>query len=829
MDLVGRVYPVVPEETCTDTPTTGDFKFLTSGETMEQPAPFSTTRITPPGGLPKFYMEGVKPGAITLKWMLENSGGQASFEQTFVVTAPLSAVDKFVFGSFELPPEWEQAELEFVLAGENMGRYGSLLPSQTSTTKIYSSLDDILTAADITAGIQSSSQKVWFVRNSQNPRMLDFYVCAKDYGDVQVHCYPSPAASEPAFTLRKRLTPHPKMAEGIEFVQKWVRGVGFPSLSSDPFQATSAAVLPDSVNSQSGQPNNGSGAQIFDHLATPTLIRLFPIITLVEGGAAIIYGVFDGIKAGLIDDWDFVKLVGNLAVNAGGYAVTAAHAEMSRWIHSPEARARELLADLIALTDNLILTAQNASAVAATSIGSIFDSWDNFLAAAKRVALMPYTLAEKQIELVQKIWATASGGLGDALINWMDSLINRLELGANKTDFFAKPWSKDPLIEDIEKGTRFYSYAYGYFFGYILEQVFVGAVSGGAVTIGKLIGKEAIVAAVQIAKRTVSSVSFSMHVVKDSMRAFANQSKQFIDEAFEGMRQFVSHGVVQPVPLGPESKDIAFHMIDDAMPGGSAAGGGSWRWGHLTFDITNRRHIAKLVAKKGGARLLSDRLAQLTKLLGVEANLDVFLKNFMKVADERLLILHADNTMDDIFEAWFRAMSGNPANLVPANTELMPSTMAANFLDANGKARLKLLLSDPDPGDPWKLNAPDWLTGEPPPIPHNYWTRGMLIEIDTFVRKYKPDGYAHHPQQHGYDYSRAKYVQVKSLKNPDGAISAMKKAVDDLVEHSPAGTDLKLHICKQPGSSSADLRPKLERYIFDQGLKDRVELLIEEY
>jgi hypothetical protein len=200
------------------------------------------------------------------------------------------------------------------------------------------------------------------------------------------------------------------------------------------------------------------------------------------------------------------------------------------------------------------------------------------------------------------------------------------------------------------------------------------------------------------------------------------------------------------------------------------------------------------------------------------------------VANDRLIIVQSEAVVDDIFEAWFRGMSGNPANLVPANTGLMPSTMAADFLNANGKARLKLLLSDPDPGDPWKLNAPDWLTGEPPPIPHNYWTRGMLIEIDTFVRKYKPDGYAHHQQQPGYDYSRAKYVQVKSLKNPDGAISAMKTAIAKLVEHSPPGTKLKLHICKQAGSSSADLRTKLDEYILlDERLRDRIEILIEVY
>jgi hypothetical protein len=59
-------------------------------------------------------------------------------------------------------------------------------------------------------------------------------------------------------------------------------------------------------------------------------------------------------------------------------------------------------------------------------------------------------------------------------------------------------------------------------------------------------------------------------------------------------------------------------------------------------------------------------------------------------------------------------------------------------------------------------------------------------------------------------------VQIKTLKNPDGAYGAMKKAVDALAAlpgHPDGPPGLKLHILKKPGSGSDLLDDALRDYI----------------
>ncbi|MBB5353990.1 hypothetical protein HNR46_004262, partial [Haloferula luteola] len=79
--------------------------------------------------------------------------------------------------------------------------------------------------------------------------------------------------------------------------------------------------------------------------------------------------------------------------------------------------------------------------------------------------------------------------------------------------------------------------------------------------------------------------------------------------------------------------------------------------------------------------------------------------------------------------------------------------------------------------------------------------------------------------------SAAEYVQIKTLKNPDGAYGAMTKALRALADLPPPPNGRTLHILKKPGSSSDQLKAALEAYIADPNgpIKGAVQLKIDPF
>ena len=159
-------------------------------------------------------------------------------------------------------------------------------------------------------------------------------------------------------------------------------------------------------------------------------------------------------------------------------------------------------------------------------------------------------------------------------------------------------------------------------------------------------------------------------------------------------------------------------------------------------------------------------------------------------------------------------MTGNPSKLINADNAELLMGGPLEALDFNSKARLKQILSDPDPGNLWKLDVPEEYLADNSPIPSNYYARGLLIELQQFKKIYKKQGFEHHPTAKGFDYSNATTcVQMKSLKNPPASIQAMKEAIGALIEHTPAGKKMQLHIVIAPGTSDTALRAALNSYI----------------
>jgi len=203
-------------------------------------------------------------------------------------------------------------------------------------------------------------------------------------------------------------------------------------------------------------------------------------------------------------------------------------------------------------------------------------------------------------------------------------------------------------------------------------------------------------------------------------------------------------------------------------------------------------------------------------------------RNFLKVADEVILVRKADDTVEEFFEAFFRAFEGNPGLMVSADAG---ATFSKSSLSAEGKATLKKFLSDPNTGKLWEIDVPAIVNNEPA-IPHNYWIRGILAELSIYKRLYKNAGYEHFPTAQAFDLKSAtEYVQIKTLKNPDGALGAMKKAVDALAALPSPPNGFKLHILKKPGSASNQLKTSLEDYIdnSDNPIIRSVKLSIEEF
>lgn len=191
--------------------------------------------------------------------------------------------------------------------------------------------------------------------------------------------------------------------------------------------------------------------------------------------------------------------------------------------------------------------------------------------------------------------------------------------------------------------------------------------------------------------------------------------------------------------------------------------------------------------------------------------------------DELILVEKADGTVDEFFEGFLRAMEGNPSLLRHADDVEIRFGGTADPMSANAKARLKHFLSDPDAGNPWKLDDPQWVADEPPPIPHNFYARGLLLEIQQYKKFYKNQGYQHNPTAVAVDFtSEVQWVQLKTLKNPNNAVGVMKKAIIALADaaeeygqlpNKVRPEKLKLHIVKRPGSSSDQLDAALGDFI----------------
>ena len=109
-----------------------------------------------------------------------------------------------------------------------------------------------------------------------------------------------------------------------------------------------------------------------------------------------------------------------------------------------------------------------------------------------------------------------------------------------------------------------------------------------------------------------------------------------------------------------------------------------------------------------------------------------------------ILVPKADGTVDDFFEAFFKAFEGNPGLMKHADEITVKVGGSVEPMSANARATLKKFLSDPNAGKLWEIDVPAIVDNEPA-IPHNYWVRGIVGELSVLQEDLQNGDYRHFP------------------------------------------------------------------------------------
>ncbi len=835
--------------------------------------------------------------------LVPNGGGVEISATADYIDIPIEALsrDKFLAGSVSIPQGFDSLSLEFVNSnsGENLGRYSSLLGGGA---KVFASIPAILENGTTE---QPPAQKVWFVRNSDDSRKIDFFTCFRNLGQIEVRAY-LPGLNSPAKKVTHTLVAESKFADWINYVDDWITGDGFnwnvpPTVVPAAMQALASQIAANGNNVTSAEATNAliAGAILTSEsdleieaaasgpitpgppitgiselgdlsavkalpiegwslppeitteagtaywlsgttltplsaeqlsalvpqaggitLAAPpptiaannaassagnsngelhpltraALIPIFLVITQVEGAEALAYGLYDGCKTGLTDDYEMWATLGA----AGGQIALRANQEIMAWRANPEMRAAVFMGmTMILCQEHIFKPLQEAGG----SLASSFSSWSSFKRSAW-ISLRTFSAAHVWgfTVLAQDIgpWMAKS------LVEWYDDFGNRMVEGSGNSVFGSAPWRQDLLAASFVTVERAAIYAVSYTAGYMIEQVAVGALTGGIGKAGLLLAKGGVNLTAQLAKRTAFAVATKGRALKEAVKdaaTWAAKSSQWgaININAQNAAKKRVNGAIDQCAAELIKKPHLKKILDRAFE----------------FPKLNR------LAKEGGDALY-DRLGLLHKLLGDELD-ETLVDNFLKVMEHKL-IHEADGKVVDWGEDFLRCFRHNPSEF--------SSRAAFSELDDNGKAFLKQFLSDPDAGDMWKL--PEW-----PDQHEKYWIRGLVGELEMWHKKYAREGFSHLPNATAFDFQNAATkvsIQNKTVQTVNaGSIQRMKTAINDMLASGNAPSDhiLVLEVLLKPDSGNAEvlMRETLQTFLNDipNGGGARIRLEIREH
>jgi len=700
----------------------------------------------------------------------------------------MKSADRMFGASMGFLPGLEGIQLEITNpdTGEDFGIHSELF------TKAYASYNDILGAGD-KFGKDVSDPRVWFIKDEESVvRRIQTYLC----GDpAKVHGYVKMLATFHGVgigSVRHTLSPNAEFASFLAAGYKMASGkdLGFPQATGGGADATPA---PGAAH----------------HWTAALSIPIFIIQFNNENLTILATGIYTGFVTGLADDAEFARLVFTGISDANNWVRLRALGYIYAWTSDPALRLRQMKEAIYGFVQNQICPAGAAISLKFSST----DEWlYTFWQAQARAKLAMEGMA---MIAAHGLWNVCVDGLAD----WWEDFSQRMLDSTEALALDDGPFPKSALVSGAIAFQRTFAYTVGYSTGYLTEQVAVGYLTAGGIQIGKILlfGGEHIAA--KLATRTGAVVAAKYGWLRDVLA----EHPAFADAVH---REFYRRGIVLYAtdPTTPVIKDTAAAVIETLL---KKSGFDRAVFNETTLrKATREGNLRKLTTTLGKSNVLRQRTAQLAHLLGTEADA-VTMKNFLQVAEERLVLPRADGTVDEFFEGFFRAFEGNSSLM----GDLADPTKSISSLSPGAKARLKAFLSDPDPGYLWKIDDPVFVDGVPQ-VPQNYFTRGILAELDVYVRQYKAAGFTHHPTAAGFDFTGSKWVQIKSTKNPSSSdhIRAMELAIDNLILQSPAEVPLRLHILKKPGTDSSALELALSNYKDLQPLtRNRVEILIETY
>jgi hypothetical protein len=442
--------------------------------------------------------------------------------------------DKFLAGSFSIPSDWDSLEMEFVGPDGSLGKYGKLLGG--GSTKIYDKVEDIMANSDYAAGGQVATQKVWFVKDSTDNRKINYYTCFDSTGEVKIKLYLN-GKPEALGEIVHKLTAAPDFAAIIDYVDKWVKGTSF--------DFTGGVITPPLA--MRGMRRDAADGGTIHNLTRAALIPFFNVINNVEGLGSVAFGLFDGIKGGVSDDYKLLVLIKSGLLGAGGWAIQAAEEELNKWRDDPLKRAAELKKAADRLCQEWVFKPME-------TIQADLSTWEGFKKRSWQTWKSVEGTANKAWVLTQSSWGSIKTGLKD----WVNDFADRMMEGAEKAHWSENLLVMDKISGDINEAGRQASYTFGYTFGYVSEQVAVGILTGGTVKIGAVMTKGGAAMATQLAARRVLPVVARLQFVKKWAASVAISIE---------MKVAVERGLIiaAETPLSLAVKDSAAEVIERGM------------------------------------------------------------------------------------------------------------------------------------------------------------------------------------------------------------------------------------------------------------------------
>lgn len=441
-----------------------------------------------------------------------------------MLPAEIVSRDKYLAGSFEIPQGWDNMEMEFLGPSGSLGRYGSLLTG--SGTKVYDHETDVLNQADYDAGGLPNGQKVIFVRDQDNPRKIRFYSLFPNTGLVKIKLYLS-GGSISCGEFTHQLEAEAEFATLIDYIDSIVTGEALQTIGLFP--------EPDPNTEQ------------FSPLTAAALMPFFNVINNVESISTVVVGLYDGILAGLKDDYQLILLIKNGTVLAGDWAYSQAEAEINLWLTDPLKRAAELKQAADTLCKEWIFDGLR-------QVSEEFGTWEGFRNRCWRDYYKMKRAGARTWLINQEFW----GKIRDALAEWGEDFGDRIIAGAEKNQWSDSVMVMDKVMGDTNQDTREASYFFGYTYGYLVEQIIVGKGVASLIKGGTIMVKGGVRVAGLLAARRVLPILGRLHLLKRWLASVAVSVE---------LKVSVERGLVaaSKTPISTAIKDSAAEVIERTM------------------------------------------------------------------------------------------------------------------------------------------------------------------------------------------------------------------------------------------------------------------------